>query len=198
MDRHQSTRMKARIIAALRTRLDAKLPPSSTAPPPRSAWFAYTLAAAAMLLALLSALRGITLDAELHTVQEHVAQLHARINDQARAAAEENARIADLFAADGKHYTVEGGEVVKRGDHVYLAMSSLPKLPPGHVFEAWILGKEATSVSPSITFTPNREGMAIVELPVNASNIVAVAVSVEPEGGSKKPTTRATFIQRLT
>jgi len=36
-----------------------------------------------------------------------------------------------------------------------------------------------------------------VQLPVNASGLAAVALSVEPEGGSKAPTSKPTFIQPL-
>jgi hypothetical protein len=37
----------------------------------------------------------------------------------------------------------------------------------------------------------------LVPIPEDAGNLAAVAVSVEPEGGSRQPTTKPAFIQPL-
>jgi hypothetical protein len=163
----------------------------------RSALLAYTVAAAALLFALLSALRDITLDSELLAARELISRLHERINDQAHASSEQSARIADLFAADGEHHTVPGGEVVRRNARLYLAMRSLPTLAAGHVFQTWILARGTTAFTPSSTFTKNRQGSAIVQLPVNAAMIAEISLSIEPEGGSKTPTTTPLFTEKL-
>ena len=52
-------------------------------------------------------------------------------------------------------------------------------------------------MQPSLTFTPNADGVAVVQLPVDADKVGVVAVSVEPDGGSKAPTTTPTFIRPL-
>jgi anti-sigma-K factor RskA len=52
-------------------------------------------------------------------------------------------------------------------------------------------------MAPSVTFTPNSDGVAIVALPVDATRVGTVAVSVEPDGGSKAPTTTPTFVRPL-
>jgi anti-sigma-K factor RskA len=44
---------------------------------------------------------------------------------------------------------------------------------------------------------PLASGVAIVELPVDATGLAAVAVSVEPAGGSRAPTTTPKFIRKL-
>jgi anti-sigma-K factor RskA len=44
---------------------------------------------------------------------------------------------------------------------------------------------------------PNRNGVAFVPVPVNASSIAAIAISVEPDGGSKQPTSKPTFVLKL-
>jgi hypothetical protein len=196
----RSARMKARIFASVRRQADgrAPLPPRPVSARSRPLQFAYALAVAAILLATVSTLHGINLENDLNTANDRLAQLHERINDQARAAAEQNDRMADLFASDSAHYAVPGGEVVRHADRIYLAMRSLPKLPPGRVFQAWTLSPGSKTMAPSITFTPNRQGMAIVQLPLDGSKVVAVAVSIEPEGGSKAPTTTPTFVEKLT
>jgi hypothetical protein len=200
MNAARSARMKARIVDSVRRRADGKAtaPLHAVSARSRPLQFAYALAAAAILLAIVSTLHGINLESEVTTDNDRLAQLHERINDQARAAAEQNDRMADLFAADSSHYAVPGGEVVRHADRLYLAMRSLPKLPPGRVFQAWTLSPGAKAMTPSITFTPNRQGMAIVQLPMDGSKVIAVAVSVEPEGGSKAPTTTPTFVEKLT
>jgi hypothetical protein len=200
MSAARSARMKARILASVRRQADGRstAPPRAVSARSRPLQFAYALAAAAVLLAIVSTLHGINLENEVSTDNDRLVQLHERINDQARAAAEQNDRMADLFAADSAHYPVPGGEVVRHADHLYLAMRSLPKLPPGRVFQAWTLSPGSKVMAPSITFTPNRQGMAIVQLPLDGSKVIAVAVSVEPEGGSKAPTTTPTFVEKLT
>jgi hypothetical protein len=53
-------------------------------------------------------------------------------------------------------------------------------------------------VQPSVTFSPDRNGTAIVSLPVDAATIGGVAVNVEPAGGSTAPTTKPIFLRPLT
>jgi anti-sigma-K factor RskA len=52
-------------------------------------------------------------------------------------------------------------------------------------------------MDPSVTFVPNQHGVAIVALPVDATTTQAVAVSVEPYGGSKAPTSTPVVVQSL-
>jgi anti-sigma-K factor RskA len=52
-------------------------------------------------------------------------------------------------------------------------------------------------MTPSITFVPNKTGLAVIALPDSATNLVAVAVSVEPDGGSAQPTTKPLFVRTL-
>jgi anti-sigma-K factor RskA len=77
-------------------------------------------------------------------------------------------------------------------------MDGMPMPPKGHVYQAWTQHVGAQKMAPSITFMPDRSGVALVSLPMNASAIAAVAVSVEPEGGSKAPTTKPEFVVKLT
>ncbi|HTV74570.1 MAG TPA: anti-sigma factor [Candidatus Acidoferrales bacterium] len=197
MEPARSARMKSRILASVHSQSDGAAPRPPVSTRSRPLQLAYVVATAAILLAMVSMLRAVNLEDEVNTDNDRLAQLHDRIDDQARSAAEQNERMADLFAADSQHYAVPGGEVVRHGNRIYLAMRSLPKLPAGRVFQAWTLSPGAKVMEPSITFTPNRQGMAIVQLPIDGSKITTIAVSVEPEGGSKAPTTTPTFVEKL-
>jgi anti-sigma-K factor RskA len=66
------------------------------------------------------------------------------------------------------------------------------------VYQAWTLAPGAKTVSPSLTFVPDRNGFVVVSLPQSVGDVSAVAVSVEPTGGSKAPTTKPLFVQPLT
>jgi len=70
-------------------------------------------------------------------------------------------------------------------------------LPKGKVYQAWTIAKGTKTLAPSINFTPSAAGNAVVALPENGDNITLVALSVEPEGGSKAPTSKPTFVRPL-
>jgi hypothetical protein len=109
--------------------------------------------------------------------------------DEARIA-QQSTVIADVTAPDAKRYAFGHGSVVVRGRHLYLAMHALAQPPKGRVYQAWTLPKGSKKMAPSITFKPGPTGETLIRLPVSANTIVAVAVSVEPSGGSKQPTTK--------
>jgi anti-sigma-K factor RskA len=102
------------------------------------------------------------------------------------------------MSAESKHYEGTEGEVVTRGSRLYIAMHDLPALPHGKVYQAWTLPKGAKAVEPSVTFVPDSRGVAIVAVPADARITTLVAVSVEPDGGSKAPTTKPILAVPLT
>ncbi|HEX8807028.1 MAG TPA: anti-sigma factor, partial [Candidatus Aquilonibacter sp.] len=61
---------------------------------------------------------------------------------------------------------------------------------PGKVYQMWTLAKGATKVAPSVTFVPDRTGNALVAVPADPATTAETAISVEPTGGSKQPTTK--------
>ncbi len=139
------------------------------------AWPAYLVAAACLALAMLTGLAYISLSARSATQQQ---------------------TIADLTAPDTQHYPFAGGEVLTHGKRLYIMMHRMPLPPAGHVYQAWTLAKGAKTVAPSSTFEPGK-GPAVVRLPEEATTLAAVAVSVEPEGGSAQPTTKPIALVRL-
>lgn len=143
---------------------------------PARVWPAYLFAAACLAIALVTGLAQFALNARLASQQQ---------------------TIADLTAPDARRVAFAGGEVLTHGDHLYLTMRDLPAPPPGHVYQAWTLAKGAKAVAPSTTFLPGSGGATVVRLPEAATTLVAVAVSVEPAGGSKQPTTRPIALVRI-
>jgi len=105
--------------------------------------------------------------------------------------------VADLLAPGAQRFPVPRGLVARSNGRIVIALQHLPALPKGKVYQAWTLRRGAKAVAPSITFTPDTSGLLIVELPGSATDIAAVALSVEPTGGSKAPTTTPAFVRPL-
>ena len=207
VDRVRSARMKEHLMAIVRA--EAAAPnvtplraPSRSAPTNRAGLIGTGLAAAAAIaFALVSTIQNFSLRSDLENARRNVAQLQtqATVNEQThvREAQRDRETVADLVAGDAQRFSVPEGDVVKRGDRVYFALRSLPPLPKGKVYQAWTLAKGAKAVAPSVTFVPSADGVAVIALPEKGSGLAAVALSVEPEGGSKAPTSKPTFIRTL-
>lgn len=111
----------------------------------------------------------------------------------ADAALSQRAQLTSLLSADDVR-TVSGrfisndnsGAVVmsKKRQMALFVASSIPTLPEGKVYEAWTIKGDP---APAGTFTSD-DSNAVVELSDAAFDADSIAVTVEPEGGSPKPT----------
>jgi anti-sigma-K factor RskA len=199
VDSARAARMKERLMATVRS--DAAAAPRrapSTAVRSSAMWGTALAAAAAVVFALVSVIQNFGLRSDLHEAQLRVATLQTGVGIERRRVALDRRMLTDLTASDAKRYAVSYGTVVTRGANVYLALASLPPLPRGKVYQAWTLAKGAQGVAPSVTFTPSVNGLTLVPIPDKSGSLAAVAVSVEPEGGSRQPTTKPAFVQPLT
>lgn len=184
--------LKARIMREVRrSATPAPRTVAAGAPARRAAlWPAYLVAAACFAIALISTIESISLTSQLRAAQAQLAALQTTTNATAREIAAERTMVADLMAADARHFPTAGGQVIARGKRLYIAMHNMAPPPRGKVYQAWTLARGAKKIAPSLTFVPDTRGTAVVALPEDAENTIAVAVSVEPEGGSKMPTTK--------
>lgn len=199
VDSTRSARMKERLMA--RVRADAangEIPRRRTGGNPGLFWAAGLAAAAALAFGIVSVIQDVGLRSDLAAAQRRVTTLQRQLATTARVAAQDRQTLTDLLAPDAKRYEVAAGAVIVRGNHVYFAFSKLPALPRGRVYQAWTFVRGSSVPAPSVTFTPNSNGVAVVALPVDASRLAAIAVTVEPEGGSKAPTTKPIIARQLT
>jgi anti-sigma-K factor RskA len=196
VDSARAARMKERLMTAVRNDASPRRVPAS-ATRTSAMWGTTLAAAAAVVFALVSVIQNFGLRSDLHEAQTRVAALQARVLADRRTVERDRRMLTDLTASDAKRFTVAYGTVVMRGAHVYLALGSLPPLPPGKVYQAWTLARGAKTVAPSVTFTPSQNGLTLVPIPEDAGNLTAVALSVEPQGGSRQPTTKPAFVQPL-
>ncbi|MFI6647153.1 anti-sigma factor domain-containing protein [Streptomyces sp. NPDC050529] len=76
--------------------------------------------------------------------------------------------------------------VSRSEDAATLAVSDLPRLPTGRVYEAWFI-EDGTPVPAGLLSRDPGRRLTLLNGPVD--NATAVALSVEPAGGSAQPTT---------
>jgi anti-sigma-K factor RskA len=200
VDSARSSRMKERLMARVRSDVAAGriAPRGIAAAYPAWIWGTGLAAAAAIVFSLVTVVGDVNVRGELAATRHRNDTLRSELASSQRVAAGDRSMLTDLLAADAKRYAVAAGTIVVRHDRIYFAFSKLPPLPRGRVYQAWTAPKGATTMQPSVTFTPNADGVAVVALPVDATRVGVVAVSVEPEGGSKAPTTTPTVVAPLT
>jgi|SRR5579871_5347043 len=152
------------------------------------AWPAYLVAAACFAIALVSSIANISLLGQLKQEQRDVTNLSERSTALARNLAGERTALFDMLDSHARHYRIGDGEVITRSSRIYLALQSLPEPPHGKVYQVWTVARGSTKMIASPTFLPDARGVALIVLNADARSTSEVAVTVEPDGGSKEPT----------
>lgn len=86
--------------------------------------------------------------------------------------------------------------VVENHDGALVALSNLPALEPGQVYQVWLI--DDGDPVPNVTFQPNVAGAASVAVPGDVEAYRTLAITVEPSGGSTAPTTNPIISSTLT
>jgi Anti-sigma-K factor rskA len=153
-------------------------------------WPAYLVAAACFAIALISSVANISLLGQLKQVQRENANLAERSTALARNLVNERTALFDVLDTRARHYQLSNGEVITRGSRIYLALRALPEPPRGKVYQTWTYAKGSTKAIASPTFLPDARGVALIVLTADARSTAQVAVTLEPDGGSKEPTSK--------
>lgn len=153
-----------------------------------SLWPAYLVAAVCFAIALLSSIANITLLGQVRQQQRELASLSERSRALAYGLSSERTALFDMLDSRTHHYAIGNGEVITRGSRIDLALHELPEPPHGQVYQVWTVPKGTTKMVPSPTFLPDARGVALIIVPADARTTSAVAVTLEPDGGSKEPT----------
>ena len=193
VDSGRSARMKERLMARVRTS-DSTVARRRIGPNAGWLWAAGLATAASLIVATVAGIQDFARQGQVAQSNSRASALATQLAERTKATRRDQDMIADLASPDARRYPVTGGSVIVRGERVYFALEKLPVLPRGKVYQAWTLARGAKTVQPSLTFTP---GVRIVALPVDATKVGAVAVSVEPDGGSKAPTSTPIFVRPL-
>jgi anti-sigma-K factor RskA len=140
------------------------------------------LAAAAAILAVVA----IGLSALLAHTASAKQQVDARQAAVTRVLTAPDARsLAGAVEGGGRATLVYSAS---QGTSVFVA-ADLPAAPSGHTYELWYLTSSGSAV-PAGTFDPAADGQATRVLTGSLSSASGVAMTVEPAGGSPKPTTK--------
>jgi hypothetical protein len=154
----------------------------------RPVWPAYLVAAVCFGLAAMTTAFNLALTSQNAKLQSSVTAGDRRASQLERSLAMERTALSDLQNPQAQRYSAGSNQVVESNDRLYIVMQGLAMPPRAHVYQAWTLAKGARLMTPSVRFIPDTHGVAIVALDeVEASHTSAVAVSVEPENGSKSP-----------
>ena len=184
--------LKTRVMAAAaQTRQLAPLPDVRPLPAPGPGWlrrFAVPVAAACLVLAIaFGTLLGISRS-----------QLGNERMQQREIAAVLNAPGARIV----RGRTVLGGSatvvVAPRLHRLVFTSTGLPSLPGSEVYQLWVIGPVGTTTATSAGLLTRATGGSTV--PVLASGVAAgdrIGVTVEPAGGTSKPTTTPVVVIAL-
>jgi anti-sigma-K factor RskA len=138
-------------------------------------------AAALLIIGLLSF--NVFLQGQIHDMQEQAQ------NPQPPR----DSRLVELKAT-GPAHGAKAQVMIYAGDRAVLMAEDMPRVPQDKTCQIWVIEDDVPK--PSGLFKPGDELVAVVvENPVSRAD--AIAVSLEPEGGSKEPTTDPMLVARL-
>jgi len=148
------------------------------------------LAAAAAVVALVAVALGALL------VQSNNARSQL---DATQQAVTRVLTAADATSVTGSMATGGRATVVvsaSEGTSVFLG-SDVQPAPAGHTYQLWYLGGANSAPVPAGTFDPDAGGHVTAVLSGAVSGAAAIAVTVEPAGGSLQPTTKPVMAVKL-
>jgi anti-sigma-K factor RskA len=147
------------------------------------------LGVAAAVLAVVALTLGILL-AQSRNAQNSVSAENAAITSVLTAP---DARSVSGAISGGGHGAVVMSSSEARA--VFLAQGLAPA-PAGHTYELWFITATG-SASPAGTFVPNADGRVATLMHGQPAGAAVVGVTVEPAGGTAKPTTTPVLAVRL-
>jgi anti-sigma-K factor RskA len=152
-----------------------------TAPGSNSSW--WLALAASVLVAIAAGAYALHLRTEVQSLRNERADLEAR--------------FAVLNAFDAMRVTLQGQPdapladgraVLSRARGLVFTARHLPALQPGRAYQLWIVTATAPVSMGLLNTAADGSTSAMVPIPANLGTPVAVAVTIEPEGGVPAPT----------
>ncbi len=177
----------------LRNRVLASIAP--VAPKPNKNWLAGLLALGAACAALI--VFCILLGNQVSNLHSQLGTV-VRERDELQAALKVLSRSETRTVQFGKVNQPQGRVFVNRTGGLVFTASRLPQLPNNRTFELWLVPPQgAPRAAGLFQADANSDAVRVSSVQVDPVNTAAVAVSVEPEGGSPAPTTTPILVVPL-
>jgi hypothetical protein len=124
------------------------------------------------------------------------ARREASLLGSALAAAAQAGSVTATLQGSGPAAAASGFVVASNGGTNYMVVSGLPDPGAGRTYQAWYLEGQ-TAVSAGV-FPLGTEGVTVVGMAGVAGPVTAVALTIEPSGGSSQPTSQPIVLATLT
>jgi hypothetical protein len=190
--------LRARVLGTA-TRVS---PPAISPPRPVAWWLAtaasFSLAAGLTVYAVQLRSRIAGLEIELRDTRVRADAAQGQVADAQRTAAGAQSAVAILTAPDVARVDLAGQPPVSpnasarafwsRSRGMVFNASNLPPLPPGRIYQLWVVTAQAP-ISAGL-LTPDGQGSvsAVFNTPLDIPQPIAMAVTIEPAGGAPAPT----------
>jgi anti-sigma-K factor RskA len=204
--------------AAIRQRVLSAV--TAPAPSPRvvqrrGSWIPWLAAAASLAFAVALGADGVRLRGRVQTLEHQLAGalLQVQAGDerttQARlVAASAERQLSVLAAPDVAHVDLKGRAAAPRASAramwsrsrgLLFAASDLPALPAGRTYQLWIISGRAAPISNGWVFKTDASGSVttMFDTPATLPPPTAMAVTIEPDGGTPAPTGAMTLVGSL-
>ena len=152
------------------------------------AWSGWATAAAAVLILAVVGVYSFGLQSQLNASQEQAAVL----SDAIAAYSAPGSQVAVLRDSDGNGI---GFAAVSTDGTAYVVASGLEPAPAGKTYQAWFIADGAPVSAGLASVTP--DGLMVMSNDEPAPGTTAVALTVEPSGGSDQPTTEPFVVGEL-
>lgn len=146
-----------------------------------SPWAVLAGAAALLIVAVLSA-SVFTLRSDLNSTESQLAETRSRISEYERVVS------AVLHSDGGMELAGSGavGRMVPTGDGSVFVVAGMQQAPKNHTYQLWVI-EDGLPISAGLFDAQG--GVALLNSDLSLDGVEAVAVTIEPDGGSKGPTT---------
>jgi anti-sigma-K factor RskA len=175
-----SAELRRRVMATVEA--EAARPPASRRSP--FAWIRESLSARNFALGAAAALLVIGLFSWSMLLRGEVQDLQGRV--QSLQGQPQEPQMVELGGA-GTEQGARAELVTLQGDRAVLVVENMPPVPEDKTYQIWVIEDDVPK--PGGLFKPRGDSVAaVVEHPLGGGDVIAV--TVEPEGGSPKPTSK--------